>query len=415
MPDILKSDNNVTRRNIDMSDGTWAERVATAIVGSSGNEAAVNVYQQLRVATETTSVFTEEFDALDTTNRWSLRVSGGSAVASQGALVVSGSASANSWGGIQSQPTFQSIGINQLCLASVAVFPQIAVSNSVRFFGFGTIATSPTLTAPITDGCGFELDASGNLSAVVYESGVRTRSVSIPASSSNIANNYPVVLIIYRRADGLYFFTSDKQKPDAVILMPGLDVTALPVSVVSVTGASAPSTAPLMQMIGIGIGDTGCNAFSIKDPINPFWQAAVTKPSTAVAATQSAFAVALHPTSPLPVPAVPDTYFLNSAATTNGALIYSTTSSLQSLYASNIGASDAFVKLYNKATAPVVGTDVPEMVIRVAAGSNIQITPGLQGYRFPLGLGIAITGLAADTDTTAVAAGQVKVKLSRTV
>jgi hypothetical protein len=73
------------------------------------------------------------------------------------------------------------------------------------------------------------------------------------------------------------------------------------------------------------------------------------------------------------------------------------------------------VKLYNKATAPTVGTDVPEMVIRVLAGSNIELTPGLQGYRFPLGLGIAITGLAADTDTTAVAAGQVKVKLSRTV
>ncbi|NCX56201.1 MAG: hypothetical protein EBW87_03270, partial [Burkholderiaceae bacterium] len=162
-------------------------------------------------------------------------------------------------------------------------------------------------------------------------------------------------------------------------------------------------------------GDTGCNAGSIKDPINPFWQAAVTKPNTPVVASQSALAVAMHPTSPLPVPAVPDTYFLNSAATTNGTGIYSSTSSLQSLYASNIGASDAFVKLYNKATAPVVGTDVPEMVIRVVAGSNIQITPGLQGYRFPLGLGIAITGLAADTDTTAVAAGQVKVKLSRTV
>ena len=32
-----------------------------------------------------------------------------------------------------------------------------------------------------------------------------------------------------------------------------------------------------------------------------------------------------------------------------------------------------------------------------------------------LGLGIAVTGAAADSDTTAVAAGQVKVILSRTV
>jgi hypothetical protein len=115
-------------------------------------------------------------------------------------------------------------------------------------------------------------------------------------------------------------------------------------------------------------------------------------------------------------PAAPATpYFLNSAASTNGALILTGTSGLQAFFASNIGASDAFVKLYNKATAPTVGTDVPEMVIKVPATGQVELTPGFNAYRFPLGLGIAITGLAADTDTTAVAAGQVKVKLSRTV
>lgn len=117
-------------------------------------------------------------------------------------------------------------------------------------------------------------------------------------------------------------------------------------------------------------------------------------------------------------PATP--YFVNSAATTNGALILTGTSGLQALYATNIGATPAFVKLYNKATAPTVGTDVPEMVIPVPAAAAgvpgvVEITPGFNGYRFALGLGIAITGAVADSDTTAVAAGQVKVKLSRTV
>ena len=118
------------------------------------------------------------------------------------------------------------------------------------------------------------------------------------------------------------------------------------------------------------------------------------------------------------VPATP--YFVNSAATTNGALILTGTSGLQAFYATNIGATAAFVKLYNKATAPTVGTDVPEMIIAVPAAVGgvpgaVEITPGFNGYRFALGLGIAITGAVADTDTTAVAAGQVKVKLSRTV
>lgn len=120
-------------------------------------------------------------------------------------------------------------------------------------------------------------------------------------------------------------------------------------------------------------------------------------------------------------PAVPATpYFVNSAASTNGALVLTGTSGVCALWASNTGAAAAFVKLYNKATAPTVGTDVPEMIIPVPAAAGgvpgvVELTPGFNAYRFPLGLGIAITGGAADTDTTAVAAGQVKVKLSRTV
>jgi hypothetical protein len=120
-----------------------------------------------------------------------------------------------------------------------------------------------------------------------------------------------------------------------------------------------------------------------------------------------------------PVPATP--YFLNSAATTNGALIITGTSSLAAFHGTNTGAAAAFVKLYNKATAPVVGTDVPEMIIPIPAavggvpGVASPLSLGYIGLRFPLGLGIAITGGAADTDTTAVALGQVKIKLSRTV
>jgi hypothetical protein len=121
-------------------------------------------------------------------------------------------------------------------------------------------------------------------------------------------------------------------------------------------------------------------------------------------------------------PAAPATpYFLNSAASTNGALIITGTSGVQAFHATNTGAAAAIVKLYNKATAPVVGTDVPEMIIPIPAavggvpGVNPPLNIGFNGFRFPLGLGIAITGGAADSDTTPVAAGQIKVKLSRTV
>lgn len=119
-------------------------------------------------------------------------------------------------------------------------------------------------------------------------------------------------------------------------------------------------------------------------------------------------------------PAAPATpYILNSAATTNFNLVLTGSSGLHAFYASNTGATAAFVKLYNKATAPT-SSDVPAMIIPVPAAVSgvpgVATLPiGHQGFRFALGLGIGITGGAADNDTTAVAANQVKVMLSRTV
>jgi hypothetical protein len=136
--------------------------------------------------------------------------------------------------------------------------------------------------------------------------------------------------------------------------------------------------------------------------------------SLPVVATVTAVTTSGTPTAP----ATP--YILNSLATTNGALILTGTSGLHAFYATNTGATPAFVKLYNKATAPTVGTDVPAMIIPVPAAvagvPGVATLPiGTNGFRFALGLGIAITGGVADSDTTAIGAGQVKVMLSRTI
>lgn len=268
-----------------------------SIVGTSGVEAGTNALGQLRVRAESTSLFTEEFDSLDLTNRWTNRSSGGVINAALGALTVSGSTTANAWGGIQSQPTFQAIGLNFLEFGGVFLFPNISIANTKRFFGAGTIPATPTVAVPITDGFGFELDGSGQLWAALYESGVRSpRSVNI-TSLAGLANNTPIPFILGRRADMLLFYVTNNQKPDAMIPLPGLDVTALPLAFLAVNDSPAPASAPSFVCFGVGIGDTGCNAGSIKDPVNPFWQAAVTKPDTAVLSSQSALAVAVHPSS----------------------------------------------------------------------------------------------------------------------
>lgn len=102
-------------------------------------------------------------------------------------------------------------------------------------------------------------------------------------------------------------------------------------------------------------------------------------------------------------------FSLNSAATTNATSVKATAGSLYTLNITNFSAAAKFVKLYNKATAPTVGTDVPLQTIEVAANASRQIEYGALGVRFTTGIGYAITGLQPDADATAVAAGDVKV------
>lgn len=100
---------------------------------------------------------------------------------------------------------------------------------------------------------------------------------------------------------------------------------------------------------------------------------------------------------------------VNSAATTNPVLVKAGKCAISTIVASNIGAAAAFLKFYDKATAPVPGTDVPVLTVSIPAGGFASLALGDIGPPFELGLGLGITNLAADNDATAVVAGQVKV------
>ena len=108
-----------------------------------------------------------------------------------------------------------------------------------------------------------------------------------------------------------------------------------------------------------------------------------------------------------------NTQYLNSAATTNATNYRTFATTVFNISAINSGTAVAFLKLYNKASAPVVGTDIPVLVLSIPAnGVPLNMPLGTIGQRFSLGVGIAITNLIADTDTTAVAAGQVKTAIT---
>lgn len=100
-----------------------------------------------------------------------------------------------------------------------------------------------------------------------------------------------------------------------------------------------------------------------------------------------------------------------SAATTNATSVKASTGVVYGVNLHNSGAAAVFVKLYNKASAPVVGTDVPVETIAIPAGGRVDYSY-TQGNAFSAGIAYAITNLVADTDTTAVTLNQVTGKIA---
>ncbi|HRF11308.1 MAG TPA: hypothetical protein PLR37_04105 [Candidatus Accumulibacter phosphatis] len=111
-------------------------------------------------------------------------------------------------------------------------------------------------------------------------------------------------------------------------------------------------------------------------------------------------------------PVTPSASTINSAATTNATSIKASAGSVYGIVISNTGGAARYVKLYNKASAPTVGTDVPVLTIKVATDDIVSIDVGTQGLRFTTGIALAITANAVDTDTTAIGASEVKVLMA---
>jgi hypothetical protein len=99
-----------------------------------------------------------------------------------------------------------------------------------------------------------------------------------------------------------------------------------------------------------------------------------------------------------------------SAATTNATSVKGSAGQVYGWYLSNVNAAARYVKLYNKATAPTVGSDTPVLTLMVPSGggSNAFVP---QGVAFSTGIAFAITTGAADSDTGAVAANEIVVNL----
>jgi hypothetical protein len=105
---------------------------------------------------------------------------------------------------------------------------------------------------------------------------------------------------------------------------------------------------------------------------------------------------------------------LFSAATTNATSVKGSAGVIAGLYLYNANAAVRYFKLYNKASAPTVGSDTPVLVIPIPPNGTQKVDHAITsfGMRFSTGIAYAITGGLADADTTAIGANDVVVGIN---
>jgi len=106
------------------------------------------------------------------------------------------------------------------------------------------------------------------------------------------------------------------------------------------------------------------------------------------------------------------TVSLTAANSTNATSASAVAGRLKKVQLRNTGAVACYFKIYDKASAPTVGTDVPVMLLTVPANAELDISIKGDGLPFALGLAYATTLNKVNSDSTAVAAGALKADLA---
>ncbi len=95
---------------------------------------------------------------------------------------------------------------------------------------------------------------------------------------------------------------------------------------------------------------------------------------------------------------------VSAAASTNATSAKASGGVLNGVIGYNAAAAGRYLKFYNKAAAPTVGTDVPILTFYLPPGAAFALD--LECY-FSTGIAYALTTGSADSDTAALTAGDV--------
>lgn len=296
----------------------------------------------------------------------------------------------------------------------------------------GGLYNSTEISPTTGQSAALQLDAKGRLRQVIMDAAGNTRGANVDANNNLgvvLAAETTKVLGVTRTADGSgNLLTSNSTTYTAKF---GLDVnilgtlgtafsTAGKVDVKSADGdvfvrSNAGSTFPVNATLQTQTDTVMVGGVNVKEinGVTPLMGNGVTGTGSLRVTIASDNTANSNPFLVTQSPATSGgltIYRLLSAATTNGNNIKASAGQIYGWVITNTNASARFVKLYNKATAPTVGTDTPVITLVIpgnATGSGMVAAEFTSGIAFGTGIGIGITTAVADADTGAVAANEV--------
>lgn len=95
---------------------------------------------------------------------------------------------------------------------------------------------------------------------------------------------------------------------------------------------------------------------------------------------------------------------LSAAASTNATSVKAAAGTVRQIQARNNRASSVYLKLYDKASEPTVGTDTPRKTIHLPASTDFVFDTDMY---FGTGIAYAMTTAAAVADTGALSSGDI--------
>jgi hypothetical protein len=253
-----------------------------------------------RVHMEASQLLIDTFDAsLDTVNRWATPVAAGTgaiaATWSAGQILLTGGTAANAYSELHSQPSFDSEEPGWLLVSMRINVENPVLTTAYRFWGIGQTTGTPTVAAPLTDACGWEVTTAGKLFAVSYASGTRIPIADLSTATGNgtqpgDANAHKYYL--YFRGDVSYWSIDNLDSVVASFATgaSGPNVNSLPLKLLAVSNSGTTAT---IQVNGVSVGDTSRSSVTLSDGSYAWRQATVTPGTQALATVPLASASAL--------------------------------------------------------------------------------------------------------------------------